>query len=60
MSKAQLKETTTTTLPEQRIWVVKVQNEGREIDFTFLKKSFARGFKALWDVAQPMMTVLRS
>lgn len=60
MSKAQLKETSTTTLPEQRIWVVTIHDEGREIAFTFLRKSLARAFKALWDEAQPMMTILRS
>jgi len=60
MSKAQLKETSTTTLPEQRIWVVTIHDEGREIAFTFMKKSPARAFKALWDEAQPLMTVLRS
>jgi len=60
MSRAQLKETSTTSLPEQRIWVVKIYDEGRELDFTFLKKSFARAFKTLWDEAQPELTILRA
>jgi len=59
MSKAQLRETSTSTLPEKRIWIVTIHDEAREIAFTFLKKSLARAFKASWDEAQPMITVLK-
>lgn len=56
--KAKLHETTTTTLPEQRIWIVELEDESDKIGFTFTRKAPARAFKAAWDDGQPMITVL--
>jgi len=56
--KAKLHETTTTSLPEQRIWVVEVEDGNHRIGFTFLRKAPARAFKAAWDKGRPMVTVL--
>ena len=57
--KVKLCETTTTSLPEQRIWIVTISDDGCEIAFTFLRKAPARAFKAIWDESQPMITLLK-
>ena len=56
--KAKLCETTTISLPEQRIWVVELENSEQRLAFTFLRKASARAFKAAWDEGQPMITML--
>ena len=51
--KATLKETSTITLPEKRIWVVGYH----DIKCTFWTKKAAKEFKAILDSAHPTSTI---
>ena len=47
--KATLTETTSTTLPERRTWIVTYHN----ISFTFNRKAPAKQLKAIFDIDMP-------
>jgi len=51
--KATLKETSTVTTPEQRIWIVGYKN----ISLTFRSKKAAKDCKAILDSATPTITI---
>ena len=51
--KATLKETSTITIPEKRIWIVEYQ----QVSFTFKLKKSAKEFKTILDENTPIITI---